>query len=1139
MPFHVERGAEPIPGYRLIERLGGGGFGEVWKAEAPGGFLKAIKFVYGDAHAAGDGTPHTDQELKALSRVKGLRHPYILSLERYEIVDGRLIILMELADRNLWDRFRECGAAGLPGIPRDELLRFIEEAAEALDLMNGEYHLQHLDIKPQNLFVVHNHVKVGDFGLVKELRGTETRVTGGVTPTYAPPETFEGRVSRHSDQYSLAVVYQELLTGRRPFHAANVHQLILQQLREPPDLSALPASDQEPVRRALSKIPENRHASCVDFVRALRGLAVEPTSLEELTPPDGAAPDTEPSPVAAIMGGRKAAPKRAWISTPAETRPVPPPPLPELTGPGELFPALVIGVGGAGLSVLRHLRAELEARFGTPDALPNVRLLYIDTDEQAARAAIHTGRRVSLRPTQVAVIPLRRASHFLRRQAGRPPIDRWFNTRLLYRLQRTQETGGIRSLGRLAFVDNFPALSTRLRSELAACTDPAVMDAARRDTGLALRSNRPRVYVAAGLGGGTGGGVFIDLAYATRNCLRWLGHGTAEIVGLFVLPAGASADVVALGNAHAALVELNHYSDPASHYDAPFEDRESLLADSQPPYSRVHVLAPASSDSAPPDRVLAALLRQEVSAPLGRHAHEARQPQRRRWVCSSVGLATLLWPRDSLVRAGAGRFARRLVRHWISTEIAPTPDEIGDIIRERWTSLELGPEALVARLQDACTRLIGQTPASAVEEINFDVFPRNIRHGSVRPEAVARALARLEQLVGTPAESALVWRSAALDEALDAEAKVASTEWQQTIDSFTTDLVEEPRLRLPGAQEAVRQVLILLEQLLRHYEPLGADLSARADAAHERLRALVKVQDFGPSGRRPSPLEIELADLLRSYPQWRLQSMIVRRVTAVLTSLRGHLSDQLRELGFLRVRLAELVNRLPQETFSIEDAPDRHLVLPVGCPTLPDALDRLFPEPGPNEILELDERVQARIRERLVSLSHVCLTRVNLINNLVDTLVTESTRHAAERIGQADVVATYLQSQPSVARARNGLEDLFAAAAPTGATAAEGRPEFALVAVPDSSEHERLASLVLSSAPEARIIPSGSSEEVVFFRELLAPTLADFDAAGPAGRAAYEQMASAPQFPPHARADVARWSPLTGPHRPQPAPEKG
>ena len=141
---------------------------------------------------------YAEQELKALKRVKQVRHPYLLALDRYDIVDGRLMIVMELADCNLWDRFRECRDKGLPGIPRDELLLYMAEAAEVLDLMNDQFQLQHLDIKPQNLFLLHNHVKVADFGQVKDLQGLMAQVTGRHHARSTPPRRRSTASSRGS-----------------------------------------------------------------------------------------------------------------------------------------------------------------------------------------------------------------------------------------------------------------------------------------------------------------------------------------------------------------------------------------------------------------------------------------------------------------------------------------------------------------------------------------------------------------------------------------------------------------------------------------------------------------------------------------------------------------------------------------------------------------------------------------------------------------------------------------------------------------------------------------------------------------------------------------------------------------------------
>lgn len=277
-------GEEPIPGYRLLEPLGRGGFGEVWKCEAPGGLHKAIKFVQGSLDALHGGDESAEEERRAIERVKAIRHPFLLSIERVECIEGDLIIVLELADKSLQALLDEHREAGRAGIPRDQLLVYMREAAEALDVLNVQHSLLHLDVKLHNLFLLGGHVKVGDFGLVCTVDPNTTSDATplqmeSITPLYAAPEVFLGNISRFSDQYSLAIVYQELLTGTLPFQGKTARQLMMQHLKEEPELSALHTFDQTAVARALSKDPEARFPSCTAFVRALapaRAIAASP-----------------------------------------------------------------------------------------------------------------------------------------------------------------------------------------------------------------------------------------------------------------------------------------------------------------------------------------------------------------------------------------------------------------------------------------------------------------------------------------------------------------------------------------------------------------------------------------------------------------------------------------------------------------------------------------------------------------------------------------------------------------------------------------------------------------------------------------------------------------------------------------------
>src|SRR5262245_25846007 len=276
-----------LPGYALAERIGSGGYAEVWRAEAPGGIEKAVKIVHGyydDEFAS--------QELKALERIKGVRHPFLLSLERFEIVNGRLAILTELADMSLDHRLRQCRAEGLPGIPREELMQYMADTAEALDFLSQRHSLLHLDIKPENLLILGDHIKVADFGLVKELATrTQNSLVSGMTPTYASPKMFDDEPSAQSDQYSLAIVFQEMLVGILPFPGRTAAQLAKQHTQSDPQLASLPAGDRPVIARALAKKPSDRFPSCRAFVDALLHRAERPAA---------AAPSEVPHPTPAV-----------------------------------------------------------------------------------------------------------------------------------------------------------------------------------------------------------------------------------------------------------------------------------------------------------------------------------------------------------------------------------------------------------------------------------------------------------------------------------------------------------------------------------------------------------------------------------------------------------------------------------------------------------------------------------------------------------------------------------------------------------------------------------------------------------------------------------------------------------------------
>jgi eukaryotic-like serine/threonine-protein kinase len=284
---HVQRARE-LGSYRLVELIGRGGMGEVWRAShrmlARPAAIKLIKpELVGapDRSAAAAVIQRFRREAEAASF---LESPHTIRLYDFgETRAGTFYFAMELLDGlDLESLVRRHGA-----LPPDRVVHILRQACDSL----AEAHdrgLVHRDVKPANIYLCrlgrdHDFVKVLDFGLVKYDRDhsvmdtikTSTELTTG-TPAYMAPETASGEaVDRRADLYALGCVAYWLLTAQLVFEADNPLRMLIQHIQAepvPPGLRAgivLPERLERLIMRCLVKDPTGRPASADEILAEL------------------------------------------------------------------------------------------------------------------------------------------------------------------------------------------------------------------------------------------------------------------------------------------------------------------------------------------------------------------------------------------------------------------------------------------------------------------------------------------------------------------------------------------------------------------------------------------------------------------------------------------------------------------------------------------------------------------------------------------------------------------------------------------------------------------------------------------------------------------------------------------------------
>jgi serine/threonine-protein kinase len=279
--LQLQIGMEAYPGFRLRQQLAQGGFSEVWEAETAAGTRVALKFMpCKDSRAVG-------KEIRAIQAIRALPHPHLIQIQQIWTAPGYIVVAMELAEGSLADLLEvHLSEYGKP-IPAKKVCSYLSQVAKALDFLNARQHridgnlvgIQHCDVKPPNMLLFDETVKLADFGLsVQTVANRQTHLPAG-TLSYTAPEVFRSQLSDRMDQYSLAVCYFVLRTGQLPFPEIDEFRASWPMRRPTADLTMLPAREQPIVAKALQRVPQNRWTSCGEMMVELTKIVGRHSSI--------------------------------------------------------------------------------------------------------------------------------------------------------------------------------------------------------------------------------------------------------------------------------------------------------------------------------------------------------------------------------------------------------------------------------------------------------------------------------------------------------------------------------------------------------------------------------------------------------------------------------------------------------------------------------------------------------------------------------------------------------------------------------------------------------------------------------------------------------------------------------------------
>ena len=365
--------------------------------------------------------------------------------------------------------------------------------------------------------------------------------------------------------------------------------------------------------------------------------------------------------------------------------------------------SLIIGVGGTGHQIMLDIRKRLVDKYGALDKLPIVSFLLLDTDQAIFGKNPDYDDEVNLDNADKIHTSVHGVDSLRKNLREHPHLRNWLDPRVLTG-DIDQGAGAVRARGRLAYFWNYNQIARRLEEQMLQITKDSSKETAIRN-GLQVGEGIT-VYVVGSLLGGTGSGMFLDLAYTVRN--KFKQQRMLETVGMFSIPPNSEAVAVDnRPNAYAALLELNHYTDPTTTFTAQYQADIPPMEDADPPF-RYTYLADTSSPAAQLDSVkdLVEMIGHSIFLDLTSEFQRQKKSNRNNFDQFLIttdglgcpqnylgfGLSAIQFPKDKVMTACANRLAGDIVRRW-TTPLERTVN-VGAFTDQELGRLGLTPDAV-------------------------------------------------------------------------------------------------------------------------------------------------------------------------------------------------------------------------------------------------------------------------------------------------------------------------------------------------------------------------------------------------------------------------------------------------------------